>query len=361
MKFVFPEEYSSQFSTKVDRLTELLTPFYTGDLDQFESPKTHYRMRAEFKVWHQDGKASYAMFERGSNRTPILIDTFEVACASINELMTPLMAAINSSSVLARKLFHIEFLATKSGDMLVSMIYHRPLDEAWTAEAKALEEEFGFSLIGRSRKQKVVLSRDYVDETLEVDGRSLHYRQIEGGFTQPNAYVCEHMLSWTLDQCEASSAKDLLELYCGNGNFGIALAPKFRKVLATEMAKTSIKAALHNAEINGVENLEIARLSAEEFTQAWERVRPFKRLSHVDLDEYDVSTIFVDPPRAGLDDGTIALCQKFDQILYISCNPKTLADNLNELCKTHTVERAALFDQFPYTDHMEAGVILKRR
>ena len=71
--------------------------------------------------------------------------------------------------------------------------------------------------------------------------------------------------------------------------------------------------------------------------------------------------MLVDPPRAGLDMATINMINQYEYIIYISCNPDTLAHNLQELTKTHTIERAALFDQFPFTHHIESGVILKRR
>jgi tRNA (uracil-5-)-methyltransferase len=55
------------------------------------------------------------------------------------------------------------------------------------------------------------------------------------------------------------------------------------------------------------------------------------------------------------------MINQYENIIYISCNPDTLAQNLQELIKTHTIERSALFDQFPFTHHIESGVILKRR
>jgi len=71
--------------------------------------------------------------------------------------------------------------------------------------------------------------------------------------------------------------------------------------------------------------------------------------------------VFVDPPRAGLDDGTRDLVSDFDHIIYISCNPETLQRDLDALSNTHTIERMAMFDQFPYTDHAECGAFLKRK
>jgi len=70
--------------------------------------------------------------------------------------------------------------------------------------------------------------------------------------------------------------------------------------------------------------------------------------------------VLVDPPRAGLDEGTRALVSRFSRIAYISCNPETLSRDLQQLSRTHRASHFALFDQFPYTDHMECGVILER-
>jgi tRNA (uracil-5-)-methyltransferase len=105
----------------------------------------------------------------------------------------------------------------------------------------------------------------------------------------------------------------------------------------------------------------VVRLSSEEITQALNGDRPFRRLKDVALDAFNFSTVFVDPPRAGLDQGTEALSARFDRILYISCNPLSLIKNLSELTKTHSIEKVAAFDQFPWTDHLETGIFLKRK
>ena len=68
----------------------------------------------------------------------------------------------------------------------------------------------------------------------------------------------------------------------------------------------------------------------------------------------------MDPPRSGLDDTTRTLAKKFENIIYISCNPETLHRDLEELLKTHKIVRFALFDQFAFTEHIESGVILKK-
>ncbi|WP_018015113.1 tRNA (uridine(54)-C5)-methyltransferase TrmA [Teredinibacter turnerae] len=356
------ETYDVQFSEKVERTRDQFKDFFNGEIDAFRSPASEYRMRAEFKIWHDKdtGRACYAMHQPKVKNQVIPIEDFEIGSARIRELMPDVLAAVNNSTLLKQKLFQIEFLTATSGDAVVSLIYHRALSEQWQAEAEQLQSTLRCQLIGRSRKQKIALGRDYVLETLLVNDKSYTYQQVETGFTQPNAAVCQKMLTWA-QAVSADFGGDLLELYCGNGNFTLPLAQNFSRVLATEVSKTSVKSALYNIEQNGATNIAIARLSSEEFTEAMNKVRRFRRLENIDLDSYQFSTIFVDPPRAGLDTDTVKLASRFDNIIYISCNPDTLADNLASLATTHEVTRLALFDQFPYTEHRECGVILRRK
>ncbi len=357
---VFPEQYEAQLAAKEARLTELLLPFDAPRIETFASPPAHYRMRAEFRIWHDGDDLHYVMFEPGDNRTPIRITSCPMVSETIHKTMFELLAAIQEQPTLSRRLFQIDFLSTLSGELLVTLIYHRKLDDSWLAAARPMEALFGIKLIGRSRGKKLVLSEDFVIETLAVDDDTLRYQQVENGFTQPNAIISQSMLSWSRS-VTANAGGDLLELYCGNGNFSVALAGNFDRVLATEVSKTSVRAAIYNCEINQVNNLAFARISSEEFVEAMNKVRAFRRLKDIDLESYAFSTILVDPPRAGLDPATEALVGQFERIVYISCNPQTLQSNLQVLSKTHRIERAALFDQFPYTDHMESGVCLVRK
>ncbi|ATP52031.1 tRNA (uridine(54)-C5)-methyltransferase TrmA [Pseudomonas kermanshahensis] len=355
-----PSSYATQLDAKVARLRALLAPFGAPEPAVFDSPREHYRLRAEFRLWREDGQRHYAMFAPGEKHKAILIDDFPIASERINDLMPRLKAAWQASEALSNRLFQVEFLTTLAGDAMVTMCYHRPLDEAWEVAARQLAEELGVSLIGRSKGKRLVIGRDYAVEKLDVAGRVFSYRQPEGAFTQPNGAVNQKMLSWAFDAM-GEREDDLLELYCGNGNFTLPLATRARQVLATEISKTSVNAALSNLDENGVDNVRLVRLSAEELTQALNDVRPFRRLEGIDLKSYAFGTVFVDPPRAGMDPDTCELTRRFERILYISCNPETLAANIEQLQDTHRIERCALFDQFPYTHHMESGVLLVRR
>ena len=95
-------------------------------------------------------------------------------------------------------------------------------------------------------------------------------------------------------------------------------------------------------------------------TEALNGVRVLNRLQHIDLNAYNFSSVLVDPPRAGLDKGTIELIANIENIIYISCNPETLARDLETLTKTHKVVEAAMYDQFPHTTHVKSGVFLTK-
>lgn len=362
-----PARYDELLADKVVDTRALFAPFDAPAPDVFNSTPTGYRLRAEFRMWHEGDGLDYVMFRRDDPRTPVPVTHFPPADARIQALMPVLRDHLKNADVLRRKLFQVEFLATLSGQVLVTLAYHRRLDEQWQEAVEQLQANLqgdfpGLSFVGRSRKQKLVVGADHVIETLAVHGREYHYRQYEQAFTQPNGRVNIHMIEWACDRA-ADCSGDLLELYCGNGNFTLPLSTRFANVIATELSKTSAKAARENIAANGIDNIQLVRLSAEETAEAMAGVREFRRLAALPrpLGEYPLQTIFVDPPRAGLDDDTVAMAAGFEHILYISCNPQTLAANLATLDKTHEIRRFALFDQFPYTHHMECGMHLVRR
>ncbi|AWB67124.1 tRNA (uridine(54)-C5)-methyltransferase TrmA [Saccharobesus litoralis] len=356
-------QYATLLTEKVKTTELLFDGLHLPKAEVFPSPIEQYRLRAEFRMWHQDDDSYYIMFDP-ANKEKFRVDHYIPGSALIQSLMTRIREEILPNEVLRRRLYQVDFLTTLSGEALVSLIYHKPLDDTWLVEAKALKQrltqDYKINLIGRARKQKVLVDQDYVTEKLAIGDKTLSYKQIENTFTQPNGAINTDMLNWSR-QISQQLCGDLLELYCGNGNFSLALADCFDHVVATEIARTSVKAANVNIQANGINNVTIGQASAEDFSAAYFENKSVKSLKDIDLANYNFSTILVDPPRAGLDNKTVELVQKFDNIIYISCNPETLKDNLQAISQTHTVKQFALFDQFPYTHHIESGVWLQRK
>ena len=195
----------------------------------------------------------------------------------------------------------------------------------------------------------------------------------------------------------------LLELYCGNGNHTVALASSFASVAAVELSDSLCKAARVNLHRNGITNAKIFNAPSENVARAMLRKRivgtrvdastgtclpedsegnvlPSADSTHetpttenknteehsiksLDVNKYEC--VLVDPPRAGLDADTLALVTKFPVILYISCDPNSLFGNAmngsNGLSKTHAIKRFAVFDHFPWTQHIEVGAAWVRK
>lgn len=359
---LFDKTYEEQLNYKIQREKERFSNFTNIDFDIIKSNESNFRNRAEFRIWWEKGEnnkeiLSYAMNDFKKNI--LKINSCEMVSFHIKELMPKLLDELQNDLELSFKLFAVEFLGSSTKDMLVTLIYHKKLEESWIQKAKEIEKRLNIKIIGRSKKQRLVLTNDYINETLNISNQNFFFAYEENGFTQPNTNVNVQMIEWVLENTKNSS-KDLCELYCGGGNFTIPLSTKFRKVLATEISKTSIKSALRNCSLNKIESISFIRMSAEDFVQALNKVRAFNRLKDINLDDYEFDTIFMDPPRSGLDDTTRNLAKDFENIIYISCNPETLHRDLEELTKTHEIEKFALFDQFAFTNHIESAVILRK-
>jgi len=360
---IHPDNYEQQLSDKNREMTALFSCFNLPTAEVFPSKPLNYRLRAEFRVWHQGDDLYYIMFN-SETKEKFRVDDFPVASKLINQAMKALLLSIKNIKELRYKLFQVDFLSTLSGELLISMLYHKPLEPTWEDSAKALKQELStiapVDIIGRAKKQKIIIDKDYVMESLQVGSNTFIYQQVENSFTQPNGGVNEQMLLWA-QQATVSAGGDLIELYCGNGNFSIALAQNFDRVLGTEISKTSVRSAQINIKANNIDNIDIVRMSSEEFSQAMNGERKFRRLEGFDLTAYNYDTVLVDPPRAGLDKDSVELVSRFNKVIYISCNPETLKENLADLTKTHIIKKFALFDQFPYTKHIETGVVLIRK
>jgi tRNA (uracil-5-)-methyltransferase len=355
---VYEGGYETQLQQKLLLNKERFAPFYKGDITVFRSPDEHYRARSEFKIWHVEDDIFYAM-NNIDRKGIVLIEECPQVNKHIAALMPKLIAKIKEYDV-GFKLFGADFLSSSSGEIVVSLLYHRALDEKWQELASKIAAELNIYIIGRSRKQKVVIGQDYITETLHIQNEAYKFNYIENSFTQPNPRVNEQMIGWAMEKFSDASG-DLLELYCGAGNFTIPFAKIFDKVLATEISKSSINAAKANMILNYVDNIEFVRMSVEEFVQALDGVREFRRMKDINITSYNLDSIFVDPPRSGMDEASCHFSARHHDILYISCNPETLVRDLEILTKTHEVVDMALFDQFPYTSHVEMGAKLIKK
>ena len=347
--------YEEQLDKKVKKIKD---DFGLKSIDIIKSEPKNFRYRAEFRIYHDDSGLHYAMHD--FDKRLLKVDSCQIVSPTISNLMQKLLPLIKTNEYLRKKLFAVEFLSTTKDESITTLIYHKKLDETFVTEAKKTLSKLDSNIIGRSRGVKIVVANDYIHENLTIFNKTFRYKLQDSGFTQPNPKVNQKMIEWVIQNISMLPKVDLLELYCGLGNFTLPLSSEFRKVLATEVSKASIKSALTNVKLNGINNIDFVRLSSEELVEAMDKKREFRRLKDIDLDGYNFSTVFVDPPRAGVDKKTLEFLKRFDNIIYISCNPKTLKRDL-ELLNGYEIQRFAAFDQFAYTNHLECGVILRRK
>ena len=529
--------YNAQLKSKKQYILSLFSDelaksnFTPKDLEVFASPSTHYRARAEFRIFRenvaiitkqtqhqtnspytpQQKKPTIALAMMGKDNKhkkaikipikscPILLPNISVALSSFMDSINDLALSHSKEDfeILSHKLYAIEALgiinppkntAPKSNQnlsVILTLIYHKKLESKWEKTITNLAQKLppNIAIIGRSKHQKIILQTDFLLESITLTNlqknpfknanqntkkydinkhQHLIFLRSEGRFSQPNAFINPQMISFVKSAILEHSKEDLLEMYCGEGNFCVSLARDFRKVLATEVVKSAIPALQINAKNNGIKNITALRLSGEESIEALEGKREFFRAREVDLRSFRFSHILIDPPRSGISGSGISgsrisggkinknrisgsgvsgsgisrsgdstnyvseICKKVVSknaisggeisrskiskesinesktnkiqtsqynhkhqqdtnisntsnthkkralkmldfiathryIIYISCNPLSLKNDLEILLKSHKITHFALFDQFPHTHHIESALILEKR
>jgi len=349
------KNYENSFKGKKKLFKEAFSDIL--EIEYFESQPKNFRHRAEFNLFKLENEYKFGMTLEGKKEP---IESFPIASKRIQELMPNLLNYINRYPLISKKLFQIEFQSTRNAEIMVSLIYHKILDEIWLNLASEISSELGISIIGRSKKQRLIVGNNYVTEIYKYLTNEFSLKLYEQCFSQTNPYICDDMLDWVARN-SPDSEKDIVELHCGLGTFTIPLSNLYRKVLATENSRPSIKALEENILLNNRQNIYYGRLSGQETIEAIKGIRQYRRLSSVNLDDFEINSIFLDPPREGLDQYTRDNIIEMENIIYISCGFKAFKRDIEELQKTHTVLNLAMFDQFPYTDHIESGAILKRK
>lgn len=186
---------------------------------------------------------------------------------------------------------------------------------------------------------KVIYGNDYIN--IKVSNYS--YAVYPKSFFQVNTGMIEKLYDKVKEY--TGNGKRLLDLYCGAGTIGIYLSSNFEYVDGIEVNSDAVDGANLNKKINNISNINFECKKANELTNI----------------NYDV--IVVDPPRAGLDNVTIGklLESMADRIVYVSCNPITLARDIKLLSDKYEVCDITLFDMFPNTKHVESIVKLIKR
>jgi 23S rRNA (uracil1939-C5)-methyltransferase len=190
------------------------------------------------------------------------------------------------------------------------------------------------------------------EEAIEEQVLGLRFRIRPNAFFQTNTAMCEALYGLAGEYAGLTGEETVYDLYCGTGTIGLSLARDALTVWGIEVSEESVACALENAELNGIMN---AAFFAGEVGSAIEELPD--RAGPPDV-------VIVDPPRAGLAGKTLARVARLEapRLVYVSCNPTTLAGNAKELVREHgyRLERVRPVDMFPHTPHVESVALLTR-
>lgn len=159
-------------------------------------------------------------------------------------------------------------------------------------------------------------------------------------FYQVNPIQTEILYNTAINCLDDKNNNIALDLYCGIGTIGIFASKYFKRVYGIEIVKQAIEDAKYNAKINNINNTEF-------FAGDVEEILP----KIIEKDNIKPNVVFVDPPRKGLDKKTINLLKELQpsKIIYISCNPATLARDISLLEDKYNLGIVQPVDMFPYT------------
>lgn len=192
---------------------------------------------------------------------------------------------------------------------------------------------------------KVLWGRDYYMEKI----MGLDFKVSAFSFFQTNVEAAERLYTEAIDLIDDFEDKNVFDLYCGTGTITQALALKAKTVTGVELVSEAVEAAKENAKLNGLDNCSFI---AGDVFEVLEKL------------EQKPDVIVVDPPRVGIQPKALdkILGYGVKQIVYISCNPKSLTDNLMYIQGNgYEVKKIKAFDNFPMTKHVETVVQLVRK
>jgi 23S rRNA (uracil1939-C5)-methyltransferase len=343
-----------QADYKQTALFSLLQKFSKSEDIEFAEPilsqPWEYRRTARLSVMF-DRKAKQLVFgfrERNS-KSLVAIEQCPVLVPALSALIQPLRQLLATLTV-RRDLGHIELFAVDSGIICLLRIL-KPLNDKDQGLLQAFASEQQLSIYLQPETDSVVkLTPDTPAAWYELSGGEFKLSFTPGNFIQVNPVVNNQMVAQALDWLDLSPEDKVLDLFCGGGNFSLPVARLCHSVVGVEGIDEMVRQAQTNATTNNVDNAQFyqADLSVDFSKLAWAR------------NSFD--KVLLDPARAGAAETVQYLHKlKAKKIVYVSCNPATLARDSKLLMEKHyKLTRLGMIDMFPQTGHVESMALFER-
>lgn len=340
--------YDAQLEAKQKSVDDALRRI--GKLDGFElrpiipsADEYHYRRRIRLQVGADNRLGFYA----ASSHELVEIDACLIADERLNHVIELLRRWARGTNTTIE---HVEIVTGDEPKQLVVVVEASgaffPRDEPQCANLVGMGGEIQGLIVSAPDRRKV-----WGDPRITVELRGDLSLAVDADtFTQINPEGNRRILDELLSAAGFQKSDRVLELYCGAGNFTLAMARQSREVVAVEGFRAAIANAKHNAQRNAVDNIR------------WISAPVPKALAELKRRREKFAKIVLDPPRTGakgIETDLAALGA--EKILYVSCNPATLARDLAALVKHgYKLRRVQPIDLFPQTFHVEALAVLER-
>lgn len=206
-------------------------------------------------------------------------------------------------------------------------------------------------------KESIIYGRGFINDVL----CGCTFKISPKSFYQVNPVQTEKLYSRAIELAGLSGKERVLDAYCGIGTIGIIASKKAKSVIGVELNRAAVKDAVVNAKINDIKNIKFYCEDAGDFMVKYAE----GAMQEEDMQNTakDIDVVFMDPPRAGSDEKFMSSVVKLSpkKVVYISCNPETLARDLQYFKKNgYKAESAEAFDMFPFTNHTEMIVLMSR-
>ncbi len=325
-------DYEKQIQSKIEILTRELKKKITNipEINVVSSIPNHYRRRTLFKV--ENKLIGFYQF-KGKRIVPV------GQCIQITENMNRALLILYSFPSLLKNSFEIWMGEEKEGNQLLILIKSKKKLKEIHEIFHNLKENIGARVgIRISYKGKVsTLGITKIEEN--ILGKKVTYTF--ESFFQANRYLTEKLVKIVAEAVDIINQPEILELFCGAGTFTLALSDKAKNIWAVEKNRKAINLLEESISLNKVSNITPVCDDAEHFVKKWDK---------------SVDVLILDPPRTGAKNIMKEINRiKPKKIIYISCNPTTLARDLSIL-ENYQIKKVHLFDMFPHTFHIETVV-----
>ncbi len=352
--------YEQQLIYKKQILEEALLKYahYSGKVEDVVASDeiTGYRNKCSLPIVSYKGKLVNAMYASSSNH-PHTIVHFATHDKQVEQVRVDVLKVLNEFKAMAydnksKKGFrYLMVRGFGKGCQVVLVTGEEKIDDLLVTRLMAIDNVVSIYQGINTQKNPVHVMPDKLNllsgqANIDLEVASYHFHVAPQSFFQLNLKQGEkiyHLASELVASCD-----HVVEAYCGIGAISLCLSAKANKVSGIDINKQAIKNAKMAAKENGITNAQFYAGDATSKLQEIAQKEP-------------IDALVVDPPRSGLDHKFIEVVNKLPikKIVYISCNPATLAKNIEEL-RDFKVEKVTPFDMFPQTPLVETVVLLER-